>query len=305
MKTPETYSFTRYLESKQSVDDRALNQRVWQTLKKILESHHAPVRLLEVGGGVGTMLTRFIQHQFFTEAEYTIIDQDPANTRRAFSYLKTWALKHNFDYRALTDTQILLAGKGQDIRVNIINAEMYAFMAQSSQKWDVVIAHAVLDLLDIQKAIPTLFQKIEPGGIFYFSINYDGLTAFEPVWDTELEKQILWLYHRSMDDRWIDGQLSGDSQSGRHLFSHLAKQGASILAAGSSDWIVFPQQKKYIEDEAYFLHHILSFFQNSLSNNPDLNQDKFHDWLKTRHRQIEAGELIYIAHQLDIFGKLP
>jgi hypothetical protein len=29
------------------------------------------------------------------------------------------------------------------------------------------------------------------------------------------------------------------------------------------------------------------------------------DWLAERHRQLGAGELVYIAHQLDFVGRSP
>jgi hypothetical protein len=56
---------------------------------------------------------------------------------------------------------------------------------------------------------------------------------------------------------------------------------------------------KYPQDEAYFLHFILHFFEESLKGNAELNEDVFAEWLRKRHEQIECGELVYVAHQLD------
>jgi hypothetical protein len=50
------YSFPHYLLSKQSVDDRALNRNVLDSLKANLRA--APIRIIEVGAGIGTMLAR-------------------------------------------------------------------------------------------------------------------------------------------------------------------------------------------------------------------------------------------------------
>ena len=60
MTEPENYSFIRYLEAKATVDDRALNQRVWDALAEQLKRYQPEglLQVLEVGGGIGTMLRR-------------------------------------------------------------------------------------------------------------------------------------------------------------------------------------------------------------------------------------------------------
>jgi hypothetical protein len=56
---------------------------------------------------------------------------------------------------------------------------------------------------------------------------------------------------------------------------------------------------RYPEDEAYFLHFILHFFEESLSGHREVNPQEFANWLAERHSQIERSELVYIAHQMD------
>ena len=53
----DAFDFTRYLASKRTVDDRALNRQVWQTLADAVNGElmsDAPLRVLEVGAGIGT-----------------------------------------------------------------------------------------------------------------------------------------------------------------------------------------------------------------------------------------------------------
>ena len=97
-------------------------------------------------------------------------------------------------------------------------------------------------------------------------------------------------------------RAGGDSRSGRHLFGHLQNAGAEILAAGSSDWVVHAVNGKYLEDEDYFLHFILHFFEESLTGHTELDAGAFADWLAERRAQIERGELVYIAHQMDFLA---
>jgi hypothetical protein len=112
------------------------------------------------------------------------------------------------------------------------------------------------------------------------------------------------LYHRTMDERLVDGRPSGDSRSGRRLFTHLADAGAQILAAGASDWVVFAGQSGYPADEAYFLHFILDTLHQALHAHPNLDPARFAAWLAARHAQVERGELVYIAHQIDFVGRI-
>ncbi|MEJ5225400.1 MAG: hypothetical protein WHV44_13165, partial [Anaerolineales bacterium] len=165
------------------------------------------------------------------------------------------------------------------------------------------IAHAFLDLLPMPHSLRRLFSLLKPGGLAWLTINFDGVTTFEPPIrlsadlsaPASLDAHIERLYHASMDSR----PTGGDSQSGRHLFAHIAQAGGKILAAGASDWVVYPVQGQYPADEAYFLHFILHFFEQSLSGHPDLDPAVFAAWLAQRRQQIENGELIYIAHQMD------
>ena len=88
-----------------------------------------------------------------------------------------------------------------------------------------------------------------------------------------------------------------------HLFGHLRQAGADILAAGASDWVVHGANGAYPADEKYFLHFILHFFEESLTGHADLDAGAFANWLAARHAQIERGELVYIAHQMDFLVK--
>jgi hypothetical protein len=72
-----------------------------------------------------------------------------------------------------------------------------------------------------------------------------------------------------------------------------------ILSAGASDWVVHTTHGEYPADEKYFLHFVLSFFESSLKAHAELDPAEFENWLAKRRAQIECGELVYIAHQMD------
>ena len=71
-----------------------------------------------------------------------------------------------------------------------------------------------------------------------------------------------------------------------------------------SDWVVTPVGGSYADDEAYFLHFIVHTLESALRTRPELEGRALARWVERRHRQIERGELTYIAHQLDVFGSV-
>ncbi len=175
---------------------------------------------------------------------------------------------------------------------------MFDFIAQKPEPADLLIAHAFLDLLPMPESLPKLFSLTE--NLAWLTVNFDGVTSLEPVIDSELDVKIERLYHESMDAR----PSGGDSRSGRHLFGHLKQAGAEIVSAGASDWVVYAVDGRYPADEAYFLQFVLHFFEESLGNHPELNAAVFADWLEKRRGQVERGELVYIAHQMDFLARI-
>jgi SAM-dependent methyltransferase len=305
---PGFFSFPRYLLAKKPVDDRALNKDVWKALQDALAcpEQPGPVRILEIGCGIGTMLHRLLQWELSPRVDYTGIDEQQENIQVALASLPGWLRPEG--WRVVAQPAGLRAGRGgSQVDAAFEAVDLFKFLprVEPGQTWDLVIAHAFLDLIDVPAVLPRLIKLLRPGGLAYFTINFDGVTGFEPALDPELDRLVVDLYHRTMDERSIGNSKSGDSQAGRHLFRDLGQAGATILAAGSSDWVVYPRQRRYPGDEAYFLQFILHFVESSLGGHPDLSRDQLAGWLRRRREQIATGELVFIAHQLDFLAEAP
>jgi SAM-dependent methyltransferase len=302
------YSFTRYLSAKKSVDDRALNRPVWGCLAQALPpgTPEQPLRVLEIGAGIGTMVERAVDWGLFQHARYQAIDSQPANIQAARQRLLTWGSAKGMSIREAPQG-MSLQGEGQSVDLLLEAVDVFDLLRRENvaRQYDLLIAHAFLDLIDIPTLLPRLFDLLAPGGCFYFSVNFDGLTLLEPVIDPDLDEQILSCYHRTMDERVVAGRRSGHSRTGRRLFANLRDAGAEILAAGASDWVVFAGPTGYPADEAYFLHFILYTIHQALADHPDLDPGQLAAWSASRHAQVESGELVYIAHQIDFCGRLP
>ncbi len=308
-------SFIRYLAAKRTVDDRALNRNVWNTLSAALPpaTSDRPLRVIEVGAGIGTMLERMIARRLLRRAVYTAIDAEAANIAEAARLLPLWAGELGYavhmplaGLEAAQRAQLTRSEEDADIVVELETADVFDFIARQAgrQSWDLLIAHAFLDLLDIPSALPQLLSLIRPGGLCYLTINFDGATILQPEIDPPFDAEIERLYHQTMDERITAGRPSGDSRAGRHLFGLLKAAGVQILDAGSSDWVVFAGPDGYPADEAYFLHFIVETMRGALIDHPALagRRQQFTAWIEQRRRQIAKNELVYIAHQLDFVG---
>src|SRR5258708_22678642 len=88
----------RYLAAKKSVDDRALNWQVWQRLVAALPrvTPEQPLRILEVGAGIGSMVERLLAGDVLTHATYTALDKAPALLTEAHRRLYQWAAERGF-----------------------------------------------------------------------------------------------------------------------------------------------------------------------------------------------------------------
>lgn len=307
MTAPLQYSFQRYLEAKKTVDDRALNRHVWRSMADALCAPETPavLRVLDVGAGIGTMVERVLERKLFPgEVEYLALDSSPENVIEALIRLPRWASYHGFEVSA-EGNLLRLNQDEQEMSVQVLHADVFDYASTAPERRvDLLIANAFLDLVDVPTALPKLFRLLKPGGWFYFSVNFDGATLFEPEIDPAFDALLEASYHRTMDERITAGIVSGDSRTGRHLFNHLRAAGTRIIDAGSSDWVVYPGEEGYHADEAYFLHFIVNTIHGALRGHPEIDAERLDGWIAKRHQQIEAQELIYIAHQLDFFGRI-
>ena len=284
--TPTRYTYPRYLRAKRSVDDRALNRDVMAYVLDALPQDR-PVRIAELGGGVGTMVDRLVESGRVAQAEYVIVDVEAEFLEEARALVPRWKAGA---------TRTTPPNPGVSFEVSTHAGRLEDWVAEEGPAFDLVIAHAVLDLVNVRTMLPSLLSRLTPQGLFWTTINFDGDTIFMPRDPRDAE--LMAAYHRSMDERRYEGEPAGSSTAGRELFGHVREAGGAVLRCGSSDWVVFGDASGYPEDEAYFVHHIVHTVEEELKSHPTL-ADAVRGWGAVRHEQVERGELVYIAHQLD------
>src|SRR5262249_19419717 len=157
MSMPHTYSFARYLSAKKSVDDRALNRHVWQSLVAALPraTPERPLQILEVGAGLGALVERLCTGGVLTCATYTAIDLEPALITETRRRLPQWAAAQGWQVHQDSQEQIHMQRPGQGISVATEAIDLGHFVAreQGQRAWDLLIAQAVLDLVDVPSTL--------------------------------------------------------------------------------------------------------------------------------------------------------
>ncbi|MEF8780601.1 MAG: class I SAM-dependent methyltransferase [Haloferacaceae archaeon] len=329
----------RYLESKRSVDRRALSRRVREAL---LAGLPPSPRVLEAGCGTGTTVPRLLSTGV-NGFRYLGVDRDP----RAVAFAREVRPKE-LRYRGYDATETPRGGRiePESGRPDREGGTTFAFETgdalarlpeqvegegegedgegvgegeeRERKEWeregrgaDLVVAQAFLDVVPLEPAIEAIEAALAPGGLAYLPITFDGGTVFEPPHpaDDAVERA----YHDA-----IDAEPGRDSNAGRRALALLGNRDGTLLAANASDWIVRPldggkgtggratRARGYPADEEWFLARILAFVEGAVDpETAGVSREALEDWLATRRRQLAAGELVYVAHQYDLLYRAP
>ncbi len=165
-------------------------------------------------------------------------------------------------------------------------------------------ANSFMDIVPLLETVHTVRKLLTENGLFYATINYDGLTELMPDYcEPVLENCILQNYNDSMDRRRYSGKKTGGSRTGSRLVGALLKSNFSILNFGSSDWQIFPQSKRYRRGEKYFLQCILHFIYNQLQTEHAIDGNQLKTWYRDRMSDVDMNILCLLTHQTDILAK--
>ena len=295
-----TESFQRYLRAKRTVDDRALDRRLVEMLREQLAARAADsdgsLRVLEIGAGIGTMLTRFLEWDVLPagEVHYTAVDIQSENVAHLPDHIRDWAVDRQM---SIGDSPLVLKAENRQIEIETVQAEAVAHAAAADDEYDLLIGAALLDILD-RRELVTLLEPLAPGGLYYFPITFDGATRFQP--SHPADRAVEQHYHGHMD-----AKQGGDSRAGGDVLAHLQRlDGITLSGVAGSDWVVRPVDGSYPADEAYFLRYILNTIEDAVGEMTGSDFKELDAWLAHRREQVAAAELLYHTHQLDFLGRV-
>ena len=308
-----------YLAAKRSVDERALNRRVRDRFLSELADRHRgtdrgtvddPVRIVEVGAGIGAMVHRLAQWGSLpSSVTYRGVDVDERCIAAARDRVPAWLAAEGYDVDRRDGTVVARADGGPNrderrLAVSFEVADAFSIVDDA----DAVIAAAFLDLVDLERALGHLRDLLRDGGLLYAPITFDGGTTFGPA--HPLDDRIERLYHHHMDEI---REQPGSSTAGRELLESTSRAGADdasdaafeVLAAGSADWVIRPRNGGYPADERTVLAFVLETIADALVDYPPgtLEPAALEQWLETRRSQLADDRLGLVVHHLDVVAR--
>ncbi|MGD8252645.1 MAG: class I SAM-dependent methyltransferase [Desulfobacterales bacterium] len=305
MERGEENAYIRYLKAKKAVDDRALDPEVWKAMRRALPV--GPVRVLEVGGGIGTMVERAFDWELAPSMDYTLTDVNPHFVETFKCRIGPWCRQRGLFVEEAPEGAIRLRGPSGEssLHTSLVDLTAPRSWSDVNPGWDLIIAHGVMDLVNIDGALEAFPGWLTSGGLVYLSLNYDGETVFLPPWDVHMDMRILERYHASMDARRVHGRATGGSRTGDRLKEALTARRFELLASGRSDWAVQPGRDGYPAGEKIFLDCIVETVYRTLVKDPEIPRNVLEKWLQNRRQRIRSGELSFHARNLDFLASRP
>lgn len=295
------HPLTEFLQAKYSLDQRSLNSEVWNIFIETTAEFHQ-LNLLDVGTGTGSMLRRLIQTQHSGILSLTGLDQEAELLNIADGEIAD-ILSQN-DFKLKRERQNLIASKQQDLVKFIPVCTPLSEFVSTPDSYHVITTHAFMDLVPLAHTLTHFIDWLKPGGLFYSTINYDNETViFPPYQDTDLEEHILMEYDNSMERRRISGLAVGGAKCGRRLYQTIQQIGLDILAYGSSDWNIFPNNGNYRDDDQVILRYLLQWIFSEAEKNSSIDATNLNHWFQYRKQQLAERQLGIIIHQLDILAQ--
>jgi hypothetical protein len=287
----ETFDYVQYLDVKKSIDDRSLNQNVWKHFSSWLKkesNQKDKLKLLEIGAGIGTMIERLLEAGLLRNCHYIALEPEDSFKEAASSRLESWANQHAYDF--IANDVGLWEIQNNDIQITVEWLKADADQVNKlfdNESFDLILSHAVIDLLPVPKIMPVILEKLKKQGGFYFSLNFAGETVFFPAYEND--SIIAEKYHADMDKRFpgLDWQ---PSKTGGSLGGWLDNYGCQQIVEGASDW-------ELASVDHLFIKNILDTINKALDGLPDLEE-----WIKTRYLELDKGVLKLSISNRDCFG---
>lgn len=302
--------FADFLDAKFDLDERSLAPEVRRGCFTRL-ARRDRLRCLDLGSGTGAMLRRVLDAQLpARDIELVALDRDPYLLALARARLAAFLCGRGFVVRdepassAHDDARIEASDGRRRVGLRFACREAERFEPQPGERFDLVTAHAFLDLVPMRPLLEGIAGWLAADGLLWATLNYDGGTAlFPPYADAAFETRLLERYDASMEERRVDGRPTGGARSGRRLHAMLPQAGFAIVAYASSDWNAVPHDDGRVRvDDAVVVSVLLEALLRE--NESHCEHERLRAWYLDRRRLQQARRLGAIVHQIDVLAAL-
>jgi len=309
-----SFDFPAYLEAKFAIDSASLNASLYKRFLEHLR-HNVDLRVLDLGTGTGAMLRRIVELELPGQVQLVGLDQEQQNLAAGVDRMERMLRDLGFNAVGKQQSEEVrsICGKrgGSEVRIEFLRGDLLDRRTTDKlDPFDCITAHAFMDLMPLKRAVAVVRRLLKVDGLFYPTLNYDGLTVLIPEYrDAGFERRLLRIYNRSMEQRRNRGRKTGGALSGRRLYQALLEGGFSILGTGSSDWNVFPIGGAYTEEQKLFLTAILSMIEvearrhSAAGSGTNVDAKLLAKWYADRLEEVQNHSLSLIVHQLDLLAK--
>lgn len=282
--------FVDFLEAKFDLDERSLARDVraafWQALRRL-----PSIDCLDVGAGTGATARRLSNGDLESSLSLTLLDRDAALLELA----REAAEPH------LHASIRLPQRTGGPIRFVAADLNDY----RPARRFDVITAHAFLDIVPLAQTLRRFAAWLKPGGYLYATLVYDGETSLLPSFDdAAFEEALLAHYDDTMERRRVNGLPIGGARCGRRLYGLLPSHGFEVLACGSSDWNLTPLHGQYRGGDALCLQAMLEMIEGEARRSGNFEAGRLAGWFEDRLRLLRHRRLGLVVHQLDLLARL-
>ncbi len=314
------YQDNPYLDYwKKELDDEAINKNV---LNVLLNNKKTYDKILDLGTGSGVQIRRNIELGLLNDGGKIIgIDINKDDLKKSISSFRVWAKKKGFKIKVLEDSGAvhnfkIINGK-KTFTIKLYEESVYDLGTQKSkikELFSLVTGLSLLEHTDMKKSFRSIKKIMKKGALLYLPVNYDQHSVFGPTNNDcfKDEANLMQLFNYSGIDYQFKGKVGiGNSHCGSLLPSIAKQSGFSVLAYGSSDWIILPGKvKPYSKNKKNVLDFFMNAFYSILKNSSKEAKKKFgvtdqqiEKWYKLRKKQFKSGDLYFGCVQKDILCK--
>lgn len=291
-------SFAEFLTAKFALDERSLNPAVHAALLNCLRAM-PELDCLDVGAGTGATVARMLRWRPSGSWRLTALDRDPGLIELACETAREVLAASGHE-----PMKALAAVRSRDSRIGIRFAACDLSSYRPESRYDLVTAHAFLDLVPLAPALAAFGRWLRPGGLLYATINCDGAPELAPAYRVQgFESALLACYAASMEARRVDGIATGGAHCGRRLAALLPEHGFCLVSAGRSDWRIGPAGEGYRDSDAACLETLLDLIWKEGRTSGQFEAMALERWRADRRRMLHACELEMHVPNSDVLAR--